>query len=93
MLASGGVAFTSAAGKGKKGGWTKESVDRTYPEKPTELLSELEFREHFRIPNDISICLMNGGPMPTEKEFHNVVVFNKEQFNVELRFSLPSLFR
>ncbi|XP_034686782.1 uncharacterized protein LOC117915339 isoform X1 [Vitis riparia] len=93
MLAQGGVAFTSAAGKGKKDGWTRKGVDRTYLEKPIELHSEWEFREQFRIPNDISIRLMNSGPVPTEKESHNVVVFSKEQFNVRLHFPLLSLFR
>lgn len=66
-------------GKDKKCGWTRESVDRTYLEKPTKLLSEWEFKECFHIPNDISIRLMNGGPVSIEKEFHNAVVFSKEQ--------------
>ncbi|KAL6319903.1 hypothetical protein AAG906_036976 [Vitis piasezkii] len=47
----------------------------------------------FRVSNDISIRLMDGGSMPTENEFFNVVTFNKEQFNVGLRFSLPLFFK
>lgn len=66
---------------------------RTHSEKPTELLSKLEFRERYSIPNGLIVHLMNGGPVPTEKEPFNATVFSKEQFNVELRFPFPSLFK
>ena len=71
----------------------ESGIDRTCSKKPTELLSEQEFRERFRILNDISIRLIDGDLVPTEKKSHNAIVFNKEQFNVELCFPLPSLFR
>lgn len=93
MLARGGVAYTNAAGKGEKGGQIREDFGRDYPKKPTELFFERDFRERFRVPNDISICLMDSGPMPTKKESFSAITFNKEQFNVGLRFPLPSLFK
>lgn len=40
-----GVASTSTAGKGMKGGWIGASADRSDSEKPIELLIEREFRE------------------------------------------------
>ena len=41
----------------------------------------------------IVIRLMNGGPVSTEEESFNAIVFSKEQYNVELCFPLPSLFK
>lgn len=67
MSAKGGVASTSAVGKAKKGGRPREDVGLTYPKKPIELLSKGEFKERFCIPNGISIHLMEGDPMRTEK--------------------------
>lgn len=64
-----------------------------HSEKLTELLSKQEFRKRFRVSNDISIRLMDGGSMPTENELFNVVTFNKEKFNVRLRFSLSLFFK
>ena len=64
-----------------------------HSEKPTELLSKREFRKRFHVSNDISIRLIDGGSVPTENEFFNVVTFNKEQFNVGLRFSFPLFFK
>lgn len=89
----GGIASTSAAGKGEKGGWTREGIDSDHSKKPIELLSKREFRKRFRVPNGISIRLMDGSPMPTEKESFNVVTFSKDKFNVGLRFPLPSFFK
>ena len=93
MSARRGVVSTSAVSKGKKSGRPRKGVGRTHSEKPTELLSKRKFRERFSIPNGLAIRLMNGGPVPTEKEPFNATVFSKEQFNVGLRFPLPSLFR
>ena len=47
----------------------------------------------FCITNDIFVCLVNGDPTPTEKESHNVIFFNKKQFNAGLRLPFPSLFK
>ena len=81
------------AGKGKKGGWPGEGISRINSKKPTELLTEQEFSERFRIPNGLAIRLMDGSPMPAKKEPFNVIVFSKEQFNVRLRKPLSSFFR
>ena len=37
--------------------------------------------------------MVDGDPTPTEKQSHNVIYFNKEQFNVGLHFLFPSLFK
>ena len=47
----------------------------------------------FCISNDISVCLVDGDPTPTEKESHNVIFFNKKQFNAGLRLPFSSLFK
>ncbi|KAL6340307.1 hypothetical protein AAG906_040744 [Vitis piasezkii] len=49
--------------------------------------------ERFRIPNDIFVLLVDGKPTPIEKQSHNVIYFSEEQFNVGLRFPLPSFFK
>ena len=89
-VSRGGVASTSAVGKGKKDSQIREG---TGYEKLTELLSKWEFGEHFHIPNDISIRLMDGDLVSTENESFNAIVFSKEQFNVVLCFFLSSLFK
>ena len=92
MLAWGGVVSTSAVGKGKKGVRLRECVGRTNTEKPIEILTEWEFRERFRIPNGISMRLVDGDPVPTKKESFNAIVFSKKKFNAGLCFHFPSLF-
>ena len=93
MSAQWGVASTSMAGKGKKGGRLRVCEVWTSSETPIELLSKREFREGFRVPHGVAIRLMDGGPMPTKKKSYNATVFSKEQFNVRLPFPLPSLFK
>ena len=39
-------------------------VERTWTERPTELLFEWDFREHFRILNSIIVLLVDGDPHP-----------------------------
>lgn len=73
----------------KVAGQEKVSV----PKKLIELFSKREFREHFCVPNGISIRLMDGGLVSTKKESFNVIVFSKEKFNVRLYFPIPSLFK
>lgn len=65
MSVRGGVAPTNATGKGEKNGRTREGTSRDHPKKPIKLISKREFKERFHVPNDISICLMDGGPVPT----------------------------
>lgn len=66
---------TNAVGKSKKCGQTREGIGS---EKPIELFSKWEFKERFCVLNGISICLMDGGLVSTEKESFNVIVFNKK---------------
>lgn len=61
--------------------------------KPTELLREREFREHFHIPNGVSVQLLEDGPVPVENSGDNTIYFTKENFNTGLCFLLPSLFK
>ena len=63
---------------------TKKSVDK---------LNVREFREHFCIPNGVSIQLVDGEAVSTEKFEDNIIFFTKEQFNAGLRFPFPSLFK
>ena len=93
MSSRGDVASTSAVGKGKKGVRPRKGVGRADVEKSIELLTKHEFKERFHISYGVAIHLMGVGPIPNEKELFNTTVFSKEQFNVGLRFSLPSLFK
>lgn len=74
------IEATGEAGQGGSGGQAKH----------TELLSDGEFREHFVIPNGVSIQLLEGDVVPTHKAEDNSICFTKEQFNVRLRLPLPS---
>ena len=87
------VTSTSVVGKDKKGGRIRVGADRTCSKKPTELLTKQEFREHFLIPNNIFVHLVDGVPTSTEKEFPNAIFFNNEQFNAGFRLPLPSFFK
>ena len=82
------VASSSAVGPNGKGG-----SGRPYPRKPIEALNEQEFRDRFCLPNGVSVQLVDGDPMPTEKVAHNAIYFTNEQFNAGFRFPLPSLFK
>ena len=85
--------FSSTAGPGGKGNRTIMGSGRPYLGKPTEFLNEQEFRDGFCLPNGVSVQLVEGDPMPTEKVGHNVIYFTNKQFNTGLRFLLPSLFK
>lgn len=93
MPAKNYTASSSAVGLGGKGGRTITGFERPYPGKPIELLNDWEFRNCFCLPNDISVQLVEGDPMPTEKVEHNAIYFSKEQFNAGLSFPLPSIFK
>ena len=62
-------------------------------EKSVDKLSVREFRERFCIPNGVLVELMDGEAVSTKKAEDNAIIFTKEQFNVGLRFPLPSLFK
>ncbi|RVW96222.1 hypothetical protein CK203_020812 [Vitis vinifera] len=61
--------------------------------KSVDKLNVREFREHFCIPNGVSIQLVDGEAVSTEKFEDNIIFFTKEQFNAGLRFPFPSLFK
>ena len=88
MSAKKDVASSNATGPSRKGG-----SGRLYSGKPTEVLNEREFRDRFCLSNGVSIQLVDGNPMSTEKVTHNAIYFTKEQFNARLCFPLPSLFK
>lgn len=77
------VETTGAAGQTVHGGKGKH----------IDLLDVGEFKEHFVIPNGVSVQLLEGGPIPTHKSDDNSICFSKEQFNASLRLPLPSLFK
>lgn len=67
LSARGGVASTNVTSKGQQGGRKGAGTGRTYPKRPTEFLNEREFWDHFHIPNDVSVHLVDGGPVLTDK--------------------------
>lgn len=93
MPAKNDVASSSVAEQGGTSGWTTSSPVRPYPGKPTELLNEREFRDRFYFPNGISVQLVEGSALSTEKAENNAMYFSNEQFNARHRFPLPSLFK
>ena len=88
MPAKKNVASSSVAGPSGKGG-----SGRPYSGKPTEVLNEREFHDYFYLPNGVSVQLVDGNPMSTEKVGHNAIYFTKEQFNARLHFPPLSLFK
>ncbi|RVX04028.1 hypothetical protein CK203_021716 [Vitis vinifera] len=64
------VASSSAVGPSGK-----NASGQTYSEKPTDKLNERQFRERFCIPNGVSIQLVDGEAMSTEKAANNAVYF------------------
>ena len=71
----------------------KNAFGQSYSGKPTDKLKKREFGERFCFPNDISVQLVDGDAMTTEKAANNAIYFSNEQFNAGLRFPLPSLFK
>ena len=71
----------------------KDASEDVHAEKSVDKLNVREFREHFCIPNGVFVELMDGEVVTTEKSEDNAIFFTKEQFNAELRFPLPSLFK
>ncbi|RVW59040.1 hypothetical protein CK203_106725 [Vitis vinifera] len=71
----------------------KVAFEDVYEEKSVDKLNVREFRERFCIPNGVSVELMDGEVVSTEKSTNNDIYFTKEQFNARLRFPLPSLFK
>ena len=88
MSANKGAASSSEAEQSGK-----DASGEVHAEKSVDKLNVREFYEHFCIPNGMSIQLMDGEAVSTEKSANNAIFFNKEQFNAGLRFPLPLLFK
>ena len=88
MSAKKEVASSSAAGQSGK-----NVFGEVHAEKSMDKLNVREFCEHFCILNGVSVQLMDGEVVSTEKFADNAIFFTKEQFNAGLRFPLPSLFK
>ncbi|XP_034708908.1 uncharacterized protein LOC117931950 [Vitis riparia] len=88
MSAEKEVASSSAAGQ--RG---KDASGEVHAEKSVDKLNVREFCERFCIPNGVSVQLVDGEAVSTEKSADNSIYFTKEQFNAGFRFPLPSLFK
>ncbi|KAL6317881.1 hypothetical protein AAG906_030635 [Vitis piasezkii] len=55
-----------------------------YAEKSVDKLNVRQFYEHFCIPNGVSVQLVDGEAVSTEKSADNAIYFTKEQFNAGL---------
>lgn len=78
MPAKWDTSSSNAVEQGGKSGRTAPSSVCPYPGKPIELLNEQEFHDRFCFSNGISVQLVEGDPMPTEKAKHNAMYFTKE---------------
>ena len=56
----------------------KSAFGQSYSGKPTDKLNEREFCERFYFPNGISVRLVDGEAMNTEKATHNTIYFPKD---------------
>ena len=72
---------------------SSSSPGDAHAEKSVNKLNVGEFREWFCIPNGVSVELMDGEAVSTEKNEDNAIFFTKEQFNAGLLFPLLSLFK
>ncbi|RVW14331.1 hypothetical protein CK203_099088 [Vitis vinifera] len=72
---------------------SSSSSGDAHANKSVDKLSMKEFRERFCISNGVSVELMDGEAVSTEKNEDNTIFFTKEQFNAGLWFPLPSLFK
>ena len=88
MPAKKNVTLSSAVGPSGK-----SASGQSYSGKPTDKLNERKFHERFCFPNSISVQLVDGDAMITEKATNHTIYFSKEQFNAGLPFPLPSLFK
>ncbi|RVW70946.1 hypothetical protein CK203_050599 [Vitis vinifera] len=71
----------------------KDASGDVHMEKSVDKLNVREFRERFYIPNGVSVQLVDGEAVSTEKSEDNSIFFTNEQFNAGLQFPLPSLFK
>ena len=71
----------------------KDASGEVHAEKFVDKLNVRELCERFCIPNGVSVQLVDREAVSTEKSADNAIYFTNEQFNVGLRFPLPSLFK
>ena len=71
----------------------KDASGEVHAEKSVDKLNVREFCERFCIPNGVSVQLVDGEAVFTEKSADNAIYFTKEQFNAGLQFPLPLLFK
>ena len=88
MPAKKDVALSSATGQSGKG-----AFGEVHAEKSMDKLNVREFCERFCILNGMSVQLVDGEAVSTEKSADNAIYFTKKQFNVGFWFPLPSLFK
>ena len=82
------IASSSAVGQSDK-----DASGVVYAERSVDKLNVRQFCERFCIPNGVSVQLVDGEAVSTEKSADNIIYFTKEQFNAGLRFPLLSLFK
>ena len=82
------IASSSSAGQNGK-----DASGVVYGGRSIDKLNVRQFCEHFCISNGVSVQLVDGEAISTEKSADNAIYFSKEQFNAGLRFPLPSLFK
>ncbi|KAL6314791.1 hypothetical protein AAG906_027140 [Vitis piasezkii] len=82
MSANKDAASSSAGQSGK------DASGEVPAEKSVDKLNVREFCERFYIPNGVSVQLVDGEAVSTEKSADNAIFFTKEQFN-RARFLLP----
>lgn len=87
------IVASGSSGQDGSGGRKNPNLVRPHPSKPTEVLNEWEFGDHFCFPNDISVQLVESSIVSTEKSEDNAMYFTKEQFNAALRFPLLFFFK
>ena len=78
MSSQGGTASTSEVGKSKESVEPREGVRQMNEEKLIKLLTTQEFRERFYVLGGIVIHLMDDGPVSTDEESFNAIIFSKE---------------
>ena len=71
----------SSSATGQSG---KDASGKVHAEKSVDKLNVRVFCERFCIPNGVSVQLVDGEALSTEKSAGNVIYFSKEQFNAGL---------
>ncbi|RVW61439.1 hypothetical protein CK203_032029 [Vitis vinifera] len=86
MSAKKDVASSSAVGQSDK-----DASGVVYAKKSVDKLNVRQFCERFCIPNGVSIQLVDGEAVSTEKSADNAIYFTKEQFNPGCLHAFPPI--